>query len=114
MTREEVLKLINAGYTKADIDAMETGTEGKKEEIKEDPAPAEEVKPAAEVKPADNSDLIKALAELNQGINELRQDMQKRSLLEDDTQIKNPIAEGEKVLASIIDPPAPRKKGKEK
>lgn len=113
MSREEVLKLIDAGFTKADIEAMETGTEGK-EEIKEEPAPAEEVKPVKEVKPADNSDLIKALAELNQGINELRQDMQKRSLLEDDSPIKNPIAEGEKVLASIIDPPAPKKKGKDK
>lgn len=113
MTREEVLKLIDAGFTKADIEAMDTGTEGKKEEIKEDPAPAEEIKPVEEVKPADNSDLIKALAELNQGINELRQDMQKRSLLEDDSQIKDPIREGERVLASIIEPPTRKKKGKE-
>ena len=42
MTREEVLLLLKAGYTKADIDAMKTA----------EPKPAQEPKPPQEPKPA--------------------------------------------------------------
>lgn len=69
MKLENVLKLIDAGYTKADIDAFtsEQPAEPAATAAEPAPAPAEPVK--ADPAPApDNSEVLQAIAELTKSI----------------------------------------------
>lgn len=100
MKLSEVIALIGAGYTKADIEAMEAGDAGK-----ETPKQATEPKPEAEVKPepkpepqkTDNSELLDAIKSLTAAVQQknVRNSTQP---INTDTDIK---AEADKVLLNL-------------
>ena len=78
MTAENILKLIEAGYTKEEISSMDMQPV---EEPAEEPKPAEDPKPAEE--PADNSALAavqQELTETRQQLNNLIKQMQQNNL----------------------------------
>ena len=102
-----ILKLIDAGYTKADIEAMNTPAET---EVTE--APAEEVaEPVEEVKeeqPAMTSDDI--LQNLLAEVKGLKAQIQSNNIRNDSFNMNNsPDLTAEGILASIINP---KKEGK--
>jgi hypothetical protein len=110
MELDQILKLIDAGFTKADIEAMSAPAE-ESTEPKAPAAPVEEPKeaaPAAEPKPAEptaNPD-FSALLEEMKGI---RKQLQMQAILHDGFTPASPD-DAEKIMASIINPPI---KGKE-
>ena len=59
MTLAETLELIRAGYSKTDIDALDTPA---------DPKPAEPVPTPADPKPADNTAILDAINKLTAAI----------------------------------------------
>lgn len=96
MKLSEVIALIGAGYTKAEIEAMETGAE------KETPKQVDEPKkPETEVKPeppkSDNSELLDAIKSLTAAVQQknVRNSTQP---INTDTDIK---AEADKVLLNL-------------
>jgi len=100
MKLSEVIALIGAGYTKAEIEAMEKGDAGK-----ETPKQVDEPKPEAEAKPepkpetpkADNSELLDAIKSLTAAVQQknVRNSTQP---IETDTDIKK---EADKVLLNL-------------
>lgn len=103
MKIEDILALINAGYTKAEISAMtEPAQEVKAEPISQPDPAAEEVAtvPAAEVPAEPNPDLSALLAEVKQ----LRAAVQANALRSDSlpTLTKEDIAT--KILGEVINP----------
>jgi len=110
MELDQILKLIDAGFTKADIEAMSAPAK----ESTEPTAPAEpaepikEAAPAAEPKPAEPtvSPDFSALLEEMKGI---RKQLQMQAILHDGFTPASPD-DAEKIMASIINPPL---KGKE-
>ena len=110
MNTSEILKLIDAGYTKAEIEAME-GVE--MPDIKEEPKPEELKSEESKEEPKENSEQFsEALKTITDEIKAMRTDFQKHMLRSDDTPIVDPLAESEKILASIIDPPSKKRKEK--
>ena len=110
MELDQILKLIDAGFTKADIEAMSAPAK----ESTEPTAPAEptepvrEAAPAAKTEPAEptvNPD-FSALLEEMKGI---RKQLQMQAILHDGFTPASPD-DAEKIMASIINPPL---KGKE-
>lgn len=110
MNTSDLLKLIDAGFTKAEIEAMtetpEIKEEPKIEELKEEPEKNEE----PEQKKDDQ--FSEAVRMMTEELKAMRSDFQKHLLNSDDMKISNPLEESEKILASIIDPPKNKKKGK--
>lgn len=100
MKLSEVIALIGAGYTKAEIEAMDAG-----EVEKETPKQVAEPKPEAEVKPepkpeapkADNSELLDAIKNLTAAVQQknVRNSIQP---IDTNTDIK---AEADKVLLNL-------------
>lgn len=100
MKLSEVIALIGAGYTKAEIEAMEKGDAGK-----ETPKQVDEPKPETETKPepkpetpkADNSELLDAIKSLTAAVQQknVRNSTQP---IETDTDIKK---EADKVLLNL-------------
>ena len=107
MNKEEILKLVNAGYTKAEIEAM-----GSDQKLEEKPEENPEVKPEEkpEVKPADTvsftPDIMK---EFTGAINGLSDMIKKSNMINDGYEPKTALEKGEEVLASLINPPAKKK-----
>ena len=99
MKLSEVIALIGAGYTKAEIEAMETGAE------KEAPKQVTEPKPETEVKPepkpetpkTDNTELLDAIKSLTAAVQQknVRNSTQP---IDTNTDIK---AEADKVLLNL-------------
>lgn len=115
MNTSDILKLIDAGYTKADIEAMENQKAPEETpDIKEEPKEEELKKDKPEEKKEEQKqdDFKEALKMMTDEMKAMRSDFQKHMINSDDMQITNPLAESEKILASIIDPP--QKKRKEK
>ena len=99
MNKEEILKLVNAGYTKAEIEAM--GSDQKPEEKPEE-------KP--EVKPAETVSLTPdVMKEFTGAINGLSDMIKKSNMINDGYEPKTALEKGEEVLASLINPPAKKK-----
>ena len=109
MNKEEILKLVNAGYTKAEIEAMSSDQkpeEPKPEEKPEEPKPEE--KP--EVKPAETVSLTpEVMKEFTGAINGLSDMIKKSNMINDGYEPKTALEKGEEVLASLINPPAKKK-----
>ena len=109
MNKEEILKLVNAGYTKAEIEAMSSDQkleEPKPEEKPEEPKPEE--KP--EVKPAETVSFTPdVLKEFTGAINGLSDMIKKSNMINDGYEPKTALEKGEEVLASLINPPAKKK-----
>lgn len=99
MNKEEIMKLVNAGYSKTEIDAM----------MADQPEqPAEQPKPEEpEPKPAEASvftpDMIK---EFTGAINGLSEMIKKSNMVNDGYEPKTALERGEEVLATLINPPA--------
>lgn len=103
MNKEEILKLVNAGYTKAEIEAMSSD---QKPEVKPEEKP--EVKPEQkeEVKPAEASPFTPdMITEFTGAINGLSEMIKKSNMINDGYEPKTALERGEEVLASLINPP---------
>ena len=108
---KDIMTLLNAGYTKADIDAMTSQVSTVNEPAPEIPATATE-KPTEEVKPApmtDNTpDVFNALGAeikaLNDEVKNLRSQLQRDAILMDGTRGEKQD-DAVRILASIINPP---------
>lgn len=110
MELDQILKLIDAGFTKADIEAMSApAKESTEPTAQAEPAePVKETAPAAKTEPAEptvNPD-FSALLEEMKGI---RKQLQMQAILHDGFTPASPD-DAEKIMASIINPPL---KGKE-
>ena len=101
MNKEEILKLVNAGYTKAEIDAMSS------EQKPEEPtAPTEEPEEVEEDKPAEASPFTPdMITEFTGAINGLSEMIKKSNMISDGYEPKTALERGEEVLASLINPP---------
>lgn len=96
MNRDEILELIRAGYTKDEIAALEEN----KEEKAEEPKPEEEQEKEKEKQPEPDPRLDELLA----AVKEMREDLQRRSLMQDEYQVVSPQKKAEEILASVINP----------
>lgn len=95
MKAADILKLINAGYTKADIEAMEADTEAPAETPKEEePAPAEEKE-----KEAPASDTATVLNELKA----LKDQISKMNLAQKAADIPDPEDKLEAALKKLLE-----------
>lgn len=101
MNKEEIIKLVNAGYTKAEIEAMSS------EQKPEEPtAPTEEPEEVEEVKPAEASPFTpEMITEFTGAINGLSEMIKKSNMINDGYEPKSALERGEEVLASLINPP---------
>lgn len=109
MTSEQILKLVEAGYTKADIEAMSAPAPAEQPEETEAPAaqPAAQEEPSAAqsdpAKPADPMNAIMdALARLSNQI--------AVNNINTNTQPDQPARTAEQALAEIIAPPVPARR----
>ena len=115
MNKEEILKLVNAGYTKAEIEAMNSDQKPEvKPEVKPEEKPEEqpEVKPEkTEEKPAEASPFTpEMITEFTGAINGLSEMIKKSNMISDGYEPKSALERGEEVLASLINPPTKEKK----
>lgn len=107
MELEKVFKLIDAGFTKEEIIRL-TG-----EPEQTEPEPAAE--PAAESVPEEaQPEKPDMMSDLLAEIKGMREDLQKRSLLDDGYKPADSRQAAEAILAEIINPPIPERKGKKK
>ena len=107
MNKEEILKLVNAGYTKAEIEAMSSDQKPEKK-----PEEKPEVKPEEkpEVKPAETVSFTPdVMKEFTGAINGLSDMIKKSNMINDGYEPKTALEKGEEVLASLINPPAKKK-----
>lgn len=104
MNKNEILELIRAGYTKAEIDAMNQSEdeEEKKpvDEKQEEDKPEEKQEEPEKVEEKEDS----RIDELMKAFKDLREDLKKRSIVTDDYQVTDPQKKAEEILASIINP----------
>ena len=103
MNKEEILKLVNAGYTKSEIEAMSSD-----QKPEEKPEEQPEVKPeeTEEVKPAEASPFTpEMITEFTGAINGLSEMIKKSNMISDGFEPKSALERGEEVLASLINPP---------
>ena len=107
MNKEEILKLVNAGYTKAEIEAM-SSDQKPEEKPEEKPEVKPEEKP--EVKPAETVSFTPdAMKEFTGAIKGLSDMIKKSNMINDGYEPKTALEKGEEVLASLINPPAKKK-----
>ena len=107
MNKEEILKLVNAGYTKAEIEAM-SSDQKPEEKPEEKPEVKPEEKP--EVKPAETVSFTPdVMKEFTGAINGLSDMIKKSNMINDGYEPKTALEKGEEVLASLINPPAKKK-----
>lgn len=108
MTKEEILKLINAGYTKADIDAM--GEPQPEPQPEAEPQPQPDPEPQPEPQPESVSLTADAVKEFTSTVKELSELIKKQNIINDGHEPKTALERGEEVLASLINPPEQKKK----
>ena len=101
MKLSDVIALIGAGYTKAEIDALEAGTTAKETpetEAKPEPQPEQKPEPKPEPKTADtNKELLDAIASLTAAV-QTRNVRESRQPIEDKPNLKD---EADKVLLNL-------------
>ena len=101
MKLSDVIALIGAGYTKAEIDALEAGTpaqETPETEAKPEPQPEQKPEPKPEPKTADtNKELLDAIASLTAAV-QTRNVRESRQPIEDKPNLKD---EADKVLLNL-------------
>lgn len=107
MELDQIFKLIDAGYTKEDIQQMTAAKPAPEEKPAEAPAPEDKpAEPAKEEKPAepfDTEPFTKALDEMSAAMNQLNVKLQKMalSMYEAPGQPEKTVSE---IIAKIIDP----------
>lgn len=111
MNKEEILKLVNAGYTKAEIEAMSSDQKPEKKpeeqpEKKPEEQPEKKPEEKEEVKPAEASPFTpEMITEFTGAINGLSEMIKKSNMITDGFEPKSALERGEEVLASLINPP---------
>ena len=107
MNIDDILTLAKAGYTAEEIKALN----GKPEAVPEQ-------EKAPEVKPEAVPEIKSLFDNMLNELKGMREDLQKRSIYSDESQIIDPEEAGSRILAQIIDPPVfdkkTEKKGKRK
>lgn len=126
MKIDDILTLAKAGYTAEEIKALLNGKpeavpEAKPEETPEvnpEAVPEAEPEEAPEVNPEAVPEIKSLFDNLLNELKGMREDLQKRSIYSDESQIIDPEEAGSRILAQIIDPPVfdkkTEKKGKRK
>lgn len=121
MELDKILRLTEAGFTKEDIMSMIKENEpqkaenepenGKEEIVKESP---KKESPKEETKKDEGSNIqeeyVQTMKEMAEEFKKIRDDLKRNALAQYDEQIADPVAQGQKVLAKIIDPPVKAKK----
>lgn len=102
MNKNEILELIRAGYTKAEIDAMNQSEEDEKKPVDEKQEDKPEEKHEEPEKAEEKED--SRIDELMKAFKDLRDDLKKRSIVTDDYEVTDPQKKAEEILASIINP----------
>ena len=122
MNLDKILTLLEAGFTKDEIMSMEkeNGQEKAQKEPeteKEEAKKEEQLTGKEEAKKDEGSsiqeDYVKSMKEMTEEIRKIASDLKKSNLANYDSPIPDPVSQGQKVLAKIIDPPVKAKKGKE-
>ena len=120
MKIDDILTLAKAGYTAEEIKALNGNPEAEPEEapeVKPEAVP-EEPEEATEVNPEAVPEIKSLFDNLLNELKGMREDLQKRSIYSDESQIIDPEEAGSRILAQIIDPPVfdkkTEKKGKKK
>lgn len=119
MKTEDILKLIDAGFTKDEILKLETKPEPEKSEPeksepeksepeKSKPEKSEPEKSEPEKKEPEQPDTLKFIAEQ---FEKMTKAIQESNIINSDTKLKNDNKSAEQTLADIIAPPE-RKRGK--
>ena len=118
MKIDDILTLAKAGYTAEEIKEL---LNGKPEaEPEEAPEVKHEAEPEAEpeVQPETVPEIKSLFDNMLNELKGMREDLQKRSIYSDESQIIDPEEAGSRILAQIIDPPVfdkkTEKKGKKK
>ena len=125
MNIDDILTLAKAGYTAEEIKALngkpETVPEAEPEkapEVKPEAVPEAEPEKAPEVKPEAVPEIKSLFDNMLNELKGMREDLQKRSIYSDESQIIDPEEAGSRILAQIIDPHVfdkkTEKKGKRK
>lgn len=122
MKIDDILTLAKAGYTAEEIKALLNGKpEAEPEEapeVKPEAEPEESPEEATEVNPEAVPEIKSLFDNLLNELKGMREDLQKRSIYSDESQIIDPEEAGSRILAQIIDPPVfdkkTEKKGKKK
>ena len=106
---DKIFKLVEAGYSKAEIDLMLKPEE--QPDITDPEVTKEEAKTETTAEPEKAADLqndyLKTMREITDEFKKIRDDLHRSNLIVDGTEIQNPLEESRKVLAAIIDPPNP-------
>lgn len=98
MTLEEIMKLINAGYTKEEIDEFKDLETGDPEPERDpEPEPAGDPEPAADPKPHYPDEISK----LTEQVKTLTETMQKHFI--ETAEKKTPVDDGTDVLKNILE-----------
>lgn len=121
MKIDDILTLAKAGYTAEEIKALNGKQEAEPEEVPEvkpEEVPEAEPEETTEVKPEAVPEIKSLFDNLLNELTGMREDLQKRSIYSDESQIIDPEEAGSRILAQIIDPPVfdkkTEKKGKKK
>ena len=109
MNLDKILTLLEAGFTKDEIMSMEKEN-GQEKAQKEPETEKEEAK--KDEGSSIQEDYVKSMKEMTEEIRKIASDLKKSNLAGYDSQILDPVSQGQKVLAKIIDPPVKAKKGK--
>ena len=114
MKIDDILTLAKAGYTAEEIKALLNGKPEAVPEVKPEEVP--EVKPEAvpEAKPEAVPEIKSLFDNMLNELKGMREDLQKRSIYSDESQIIDPEEAGSRILAQIIDPPVFDKKTEKK
>ena len=105
MKIDDILTLAKAGYTAEEIKALIGKTEA---------VPESEPEEAPEVKPEAVPEIKSLFDNMLNELKGMREDLQKRSIYSDESQIIDPEEAGSRILAQIIDPPVFDKKTEKK
>ena len=116
MKTEDILKLIDAGFTKDEILGLDKDPKEepeKEEPEKEEPEKEEPEKEEPKKEPektTDQTDMLKFIAEQ---FEKMTKSIQESNIINSDTKLKNEDKTGPEILAEVIAPPE-RKRGKTK
>ena len=105
---DKIFRLVEAGYTKEEINSMLHPEQKPEDHPKEEP----KEKPKEEVKEEDNpqENYISVMKDITEEFKKVRDELRRSALMSDGFEIKDPLEESRKVLASIIDPPTKERK----
>lgn len=118
MKIDDILTLAKAGYTAEEIKALlnvkPEAVPEEEPEVNPEAVPEAEPEEAPEVKPEAVPEIKSLFDNMLNELKGMREDLQKRSIYSDESQIIDPEEAGSRILAQIIDPPVFDKKTEKK